>query len=142
MTQKKLDLAGSVGLVKIAQNNTVTFNHRCRRQGWTEQCEVIYWISNFGSGVASLVATATVTSDTDATGVTWEIAGTASASASDAIPYTAVIDFGSGDRADEQTLENVTVEITTEATSEADLYVYGRTIRQLPYEPTTMELAP
>jgi hypothetical protein len=146
MTQRKLSLSGSVGMVRINPAQTVEFPIRCRRQGWTDRCRVSVWIANAESGGPSsgdpLTATMTITTDTDPTGVTFDILGTEGVAASDAKLYQADLDFGTGDRTDETSLEDVTISITTGAGPTGDLYVYGRSVRQLPYTADSMELAP
>jgi hypothetical protein len=140
LTQKKLDLGGAVGVSIMSSGESATYRFRCRRQGWTDQCEVTFWVANWGSA-APLTATAVVGSTTDPSAFTWTFAGTASKNASDAVKYTAVIGFGQGDRTDEQTLEDVTVTVTC-GSGTAKVYIYGRSVRQLPFASDSMELAP
>jgi hypothetical protein len=140
LTQKKLDLGGSCSVAVLSSGESAEFNFRCRRQGWTDQCEVTFWVANWGAA-APLSATAVVGSTTDPAAVNWTFAGTASKNAVDAIKYTAVIGFGQGDRTDEQTLEDVEVAVTC-GSGTAKVYIYGRSIRQLPFASDSMEIAP
>jgi hypothetical protein len=142
ITQKKLDLGGSVGLVKIAPNKTVIFPFEVRRQGWTSQVEIVFWIASFKTGKPTVTAFLNIATSDDPTGLSFVISGTQSASAADATRYSATLDIGAGDRTDEQTLTSAVATITTSNEDASDVYVYGRTIHQLPFLETTMELAP
>lgn len=146
LAKRKLSLSGSLGLVVINPGQTVDFPIKCRRQGWTDRCRVSVWIANAESGGPSsgdpLMATMNISTTTDPTGIDFDIVGTEGADASDAKLYQADLDFGTGDRTDETSLEDVTITITTGAGPDGDLYVYGRHVRQLPFTDDSMELAP
>jgi hypothetical protein len=142
MTQKKLDLGGSIGMVKIPPNSTVTFPIEIRRQGWTIEAEFVVWIASFKAGKAAATATLKIETADDPTGETFVVVGTASVRASDAVRYSSVLPIGDGDRDDEQTVTTATLTIEISAGDVSDLYVYGRTVRQIPYRQANMELAP
>jgi hypothetical protein len=142
MTKKKLDLSGNIGLVKISPNRTVEFHFELRRQGWTSQAEIVFYISSWKASKPAITATLNIATDDDPTGTTFTIEGTATKEIEDAVRYAAVLDIGAGDRTDEQTQTYAIATITTSNEDASDLYVYGRTLRQMPFAPTTMELAP
>jgi hypothetical protein len=142
MAKKKLDLAGNIGLVEINPNKTVEFRFEVRRQGWTSQVEMVFYIASWKASKPTVTATINMATDDDPTGTTFTIQGTASKEIEDAVRYAAVLDIGAGDRTDEQTQTYAIATITTSNEDASDLYVYGRTLRQMPFAPTTMELAP
>lgn len=139
---KKLDIGGPVAVVEITKNLTAFFPYEIRRQGWTLQVEFIFWIASFKATKPAITATINFATAADPVGETFVIAGTASARASDALPYSVVLAIGNGDRDDEQALTSAAVTIETSNEDASDLFVYGRTVRQLPYRETNMELAP
>jgi hypothetical protein len=142
LTMKKLDVPAGLGLVEINPNKTVEFNFEVRRQGWTTKLEMVFYISSWKASKPTVTATLNMATDDDPTGQTFEIVGTPSKEIEDAIRYAAVLDIGAGDRTDEQTLTNAIATIETSNEDASDVYVYGRSLRQLPFAPTTMELAP
>jgi hypothetical protein len=142
VARKKLDVGGSIGLVIIAPNSSVTFPIEIRRQGWTTEADFVVWVCSYKAAKPAVTATMNIATADDVVGTTFVIGGTASQRASDAIAYRTTLAIGDGDRDDEQTVTTATITIETSNEDASDLYVYGRTVRQVPYGEINMELAP
>jgi hypothetical protein len=141
LTQKKLDVGGSAGMVKIRPDTIATFPVEIRRQGWTSRALFSVWICSYKATKPTVTATMTITTAAGGS-ITFAISGTDSQHAVDAIEYAAVLPIGAGDRTDETSLTTALITIETSNEDASDLYVYGRTAHQLPYQAPTMELAP